>query len=99
MARALAYDGLENVLGVLALNGGSHVAPSYAGDTICCATTVLERIPLPNQRVGALRLRTVAAKNLEGAHKIIFPVAGTDKALAPSVVLDLDYTVTIPRKI
>jgi 2-methylfumaryl-CoA hydratase len=99
VCRALAYDGLENVLGVLALNGGSHVAPTYAGDTVCCATTVVERIELPHPRVGALRLRTVGAVNLDGPQHITIAQPGPAKASdAPGVVLDLDYTVAIPRK-
>lgn len=99
VCRALAYDGLENVLGVLALNGGSHVAPTYAGDTVCCTTTVLERIELPHPHVGALRLRTVGAVNVDGAQHIPVPHPGPAKAAnAPGVVLDLDYTVAIPRK-
>jgi len=98
MCRALAYDGLENVLGVLALNGGSHVAPSYAGDTVCCATVVLERIALPHPQVGALRLRTVGATNLDAAGQIVIPGEAGTKADAPGVVLDLDYTVAIPKQ-
>jgi 2-methylfumaryl-CoA hydratase len=99
VCRALAYDGLENVLGVLALNGGSHVAPTYAGDTICCATTVLERIELPHPHVGALRLRTVGAVNLGGPQHITIAQPRPAKAEdAPGVVLDLDYTVAIPKK-
>ncbi|GAA4353818.1 MaoC family dehydratase [Variovorax defluvii] len=98
VARALAYDGLENVLGLLALNGGSHVAPTHAGDTVCCATTVVERIDLPHADVAALRLRTVAATGLDGAQQIVFPREGAGKDDAPGVVLDLDYTVAIPRK-
>lgn len=98
VCRALAYDGLENVLGVLALNGGSHVAPTYAGDTVCCATMVVERIELKNPRVGALRLRTVGATNLDGPQHIVFPRADPAKREAAGVVLDLDYTVAIPRK-
>lgn len=97
VCRALAYDGLENVLGVLALNGGSHVAPTYAGDTICCATQVLERIALAHPGVGALRLRTIGAKNLEGPQQIVCPAEAGAKAEGPGVVLDLDYTVVLPR--
>lgn len=97
VSRALAYDGLENVLGVLALNGGSHVAPSYAGDTVHCATTVVERIDLQHPLVAALRLRTVAATNLDGPHQIVFAREGAAKGDAPGVVLDLDYVVSIPR--
>ena len=99
VCRALAYDGLENVLGVLALNGGSHVAPTYAGDTLCCTTTVVERIDLSHPHVGALRLRTVGAVNLDGPQHITIAQPGPAKAAdASGVVLDLDYTVAIPKK-
>lgn len=99
VCRALSYDGLENVLGVLAINGGSHVAPTHAGDTVCCATTVLERIDLGHPRVGALRLRLLGARDLDEAAHIVFPVdSGAKTRHAPGVVLDLDYTVVIPKK-
>jgi 2-methylfumaryl-CoA hydratase len=90
---------LENVLGVLALNGGSHVAPTFAGDTLCCATTVVERIAVSDSYVGALRLRTVGAVNLDGPQHIMIAQPGPAKATdAPGVVLDLDYTVAIPKR-
>jgi 2-methylfumaryl-CoA hydratase len=99
MCRSLAYDGLENAIGVLAINGGSHVAPSYAGDTLCCATTVVERIDLGHPTVGALRLRMLGAKDLDSSSQIVFPSAAGAKAdYAPSIVLDLDYTVVVPKK-
>jgi 2-methylfumaryl-CoA hydratase len=97
VARSLAYDGLENVLTVLALNGGSHVAPTHAGDTVYCATTVLDRMGLGHSGVGALRLRTVAAINVQGAEHVVFPREGVARGDAPGVVLDLDYTVAIPK--
>lgn len=95
ICKALAYDGLENMLGLLAINGGSHVAPVFAGDTVCCATTVLEKIDLPEAPVGALRLRLIGAKNIGSAAAIRFPTAGRP---APEVVLDLDCTIAIPRR-
>jgi 2-methylfumaryl-CoA hydratase len=99
ICRALSYDGLENVLGVLAINGGSHVAPSFAGDTICCATSVLERIDLGHPRVGALRLRLIGSKEQDDASHILFPAASnTRPSYSAGVVLDLDYTVSIPKK-
>lgn len=98
ICRSLAYDGLENVLGVLALNAGSHVAPTHAGDTVCCATSVVERIELGDPYVGALRLRTVGAINLDAPGQIIFPRKGADKSESAGVVLDIDYTVAIPKK-
>ncbi len=95
ICKALAYDGLENMLGLLAINGGSHVAPVFAGDTVCCATTVLEKIELPGAPVGALRLRILGAKNVAGAAAVRFPGEGRHGA---EVVLDLDCTVALPKR-
>lgn len=99
LCRALSYDGLENLLSVLAINGGSHVSPSYAGDTLCCSTMVLERIDLGHPYLGALRLRLIGAKELDDASQIVFPTATAGKTShAEGVVLDLDYTVLIPKQ-
>ncbi len=98
ICRALAYDGIENGLSVLAINGGSHVNPTRAGDTIACATQVLDKIDLGQPHVGALRLRMIGVKNA-AATAIAFPDLGAGKPAYPSsVVLDLDYTIAIPKR-
>ena len=98
LCKALAYDGLENGLSIVAINGGSHVNPTFAGDTIACATMVLDKIELGVSHVGALRLRMIGIKDATAA-SIVFPDAGQSRPAYPSnVVLDLDYTIVIPRK-
>jgi 2-methylfumaryl-CoA hydratase len=98
ICRSLAYDGLENSLGMLAINGGRHVSPVFAGDTISCATTVVDAYPL-DEYIGALRLRTIGAKDVESASQIGFPESDGDKpTYSGNIVLDLDYTVAIPRR-
>lgn len=98
VCKALAYDGFENALAILAINGGSHVAPSFAGDTICCATTVLDTFDFGSASpVGGLRLRMVGAKNLDSADQITFPAAGQKHA--PETVLDLDFTIALPKRV
>lgn len=95
MARALSFNGLGNAFKILAINGGSHSAPSFAGDTIYAWSEVLEKIDLTGHRdLGALRLRSVATKDRPCAD---FPFKGADGKYDPSVVLDLDYTVLMPR--
>jgi len=95
LARALSFNGLANAGLVLALNGGSHVNPVFAGDTIYAWSEVLERIELAGRSdAGALRLRTVATKNCPCA---TFPLKDDSGAYDPAVVLDLDYTVLVPR--
>jgi 2-methylfumaryl-CoA hydratase len=97
LCKALAYDGLENGLSILAINGGSHVNPTHAGDTLACATTVLDKISLGAPHLGGLRLRMIAVKDAPSA-SIVFPGPEQDrKAHAPNVVLDLDYTIVIPK--
>ncbi|CAN5209901.1 hypothetical protein BH09PSE2_BH09PSE2_07610 [soil metagenome] len=95
-ARALSYNGLENAQVMLALNGGRHVNPFFAGATLFAWSQVLETARLPGPgRIGALRLRTVAAKDHPCSD---FP--GSDEAgrLPAQVCLDLDYWVAIPAR-
>ncbi len=96
LARALSFNGLANAFRLAAINGGRHVAPSFAGDTIYAWSEVLEKMTLPGRTdLGALRLRTVATKDRVCAD---FPYQGPDGKPDPAVVLDLDYTVLMPRR-
>ena len=95
LCRALSYDGLENAFAIAAIHGGRHANPSFAGDTICCRHTVLAREKIPGREdVGALRLRMIGAKNVDLAK--LPDLAPGEKNEA--VVLDLDYSVLIPRR-
>ncbi|MFM9835793.1 MAG: MaoC family dehydratase [Methylophilaceae bacterium] len=93
--RALSHEGLENAIAILAINGGTHANPSFAGDTIYCMTEVLDKWILNHPNVGALRLRMVGTKNM-ASHELT-EVKNT-QGYHPNVVLDLDYTVLIPRR-
>lgn len=94
IARALSFNGLGNAFHVAAINAGRHVAPVFAGDTIYAWSTILAREELPGRDdVGALRVRTIAAKNRPCAD---FP-GQTGNAYDPAVVLDLDYWTLAPR--
>lgn len=93
--RALSYEGLENALCILAINGGTHANPSFAGDTIYTLTEVLDKWELSHPNVGAMRLRMVGLKNIlpEEINTI-----KSENGFHQNVVLDLDYTVLIPRR-
>jgi 2-methylfumaryl-CoA hydratase len=92
IARALAFNGLANAGLVLAINGGRHVAPLFAGDTIYAWSEVLDKADLG--AAGALRLRLVAAKNLPCTD---YPYkAGAE--YQPNVILDFDYWAAIPKR-
>jgi 2-methylfumaryl-CoA hydratase len=99
ICKALAYDGFENGLSVLAINAGSHVNTTYASDTIACATEVVDKFDFGSAHVGGLRLRMIGIKNAH-PESIEFPDSKLGNASHPSnVVLDLDYTIAIPKKL
>jgi 2-methylfumaryl-CoA hydratase len=95
LSRALSFNGLANAFHISAINGGRHVAPLFAGDTVYAWSEIIETAALPGRDdVGALRLRTVATKNRSCPD---FPFREGD-GYEPSVVLDLDYWALIPRR-
>jgi 2-methylfumaryl-CoA hydratase len=94
LARALSFNGLANAFHIAAINGGRHVAPLFAGDTVFAWSEVLASADLPDRKdVGALRVRTIATKDRPCAD---FPLKSGDD-YDPAVILDLDYWVLIPR--
>jgi 2-methylfumaryl-CoA hydratase len=100
VCRALSYDGLENALCIAAINAGTHSNPSFGGDTFYTWTEVLERWELPDRKdMGALRLRMVGLKNLPANSLQHTHIEQNSKQVYhPNVVLDLDYTVLMPRR-
>lgn len=93
IARALSFNGLANAAEMLAINGGTHTGPLFAGDTIYAWSEVLDKAEL-SETVGALRLRLVAVKDQDpGA----FALRGDDGKYAAGVCLDFDYWAAIPR--
>jgi 2-methylfumaryl-CoA hydratase len=99
-AYAMAFNGLENRLGICAINGGQHVNPTYAGDTLYALTEVLATAE-KSAEVGLLRLRMLVWKNLDRATPLseLAPVGADGKvALASSVVLSLDYWEPVLRR-
>jgi 2-methylfumaryl-CoA hydratase len=96
LARALSFNGLANAFHIAAVNGGRHVAPCFAGDTVYAWSEVLERAEIPGRRdIGALRTRLVAAKNRGCAD---FPLRNANGDYADGVILDLDLWLVLPRR-
>lgn len=94
LARALSFNGLANAFHIAAINGGRHVAPLFAGDTVFAWTEVLDVQELPGRKdAGVLRLRTVATKDRPCADH---PYKNGDE-YESGVILDLDYWALIPR--
>jgi 2-methylfumaryl-CoA hydratase len=95
LARALSFNGLANCFHVAAINGGRHVAPCFAGDTVYAWSEVLEKAELPGRTdVGALRLRLVGLKNRAPAG---FPRLAASGTYEDGVILDLDLWGLLPR--
>jgi 2-methylfumaryl-CoA hydratase len=94
LARALSFNGLANAFQIAAINGGRHVSPLFAGATVFAWSEVLGKADVPGRDdVGALRLRTVAAKDHPCAD---FPLKSGEED-HPAVLLDLDYWALMPR--
>lgn len=94
LARALSFNGLQNAFHIAAINGGRHVAPLFAGDTVYAWSEVVETSTIAGRDdIGAVRTRLVATKNL--------PTEGvplkTGDATTDGVILDLDLWLVIPR--
>lgn len=94
IARSLSFNGLGNAVRLVGINGGQHVAPCFGGDTVFAWTEVLEKAEVDRSDVGALRLRTIATKDLPCAD---FP-GRKEKGHDDGVILDFDYWVLIPKR-
>lgn len=90
LARALSFNGLANAQMIVALNGGAHASPCFAGDTVRAWSEVLDIAETSAPGVGAVRLRLVATKGAAGV------LRGEDGKYDPDVLLDLDYWALMP---
>jgi 2-methylfumaryl-CoA hydratase len=94
LARALSYNGLANAFHVAAINGGRHVAPCHAGDTVYAWSEILERAEIPGRDdVGALRVRLTATKDRSCADH---PLRTSGGAYADGVLLELVSWLAAP---
>lgn len=94
IARSLSFNGLANAFHLAAINGGAHVAPLFAGNTVFAWSEVLDKARLPGRDdVGALRLRLVATRDLPCGG---FALKGDDGKYEDGVILDLDCWVLLP---
>ncbi|MBO0743311.1 MAG: MaoC family dehydratase [Hyphomicrobiaceae bacterium] len=95
LGRALSFNGLANAFHIAAINGGRHVGPCFAGDTVYAWSEVLESAELPGRSdIGALRTRLIAVKNRSAASFPLRNAAGDHEA---GVLLDLDLWLLLPR--
>ncbi|MEM7608544.1 MAG: MaoC family dehydratase [Myxococcota bacterium] len=93
LCSALAYDGLQSAVGVLAMNAGTHAAPCFAGDVLRARSEVLETRALRDD-LGALRVRLVGIKN-DGLDVPLRVDKDGRQRHHPSVVLDVDLWLAV----
>jgi 2-methylfumaryl-CoA hydratase len=94
LARALSFNGFANAFHIAAINGGRHVAPLFAGDTVYAWSEIKEKAEISGRSdIGALRIMTRATKNIASS-SFQMEDGGPDKA---GVILELDYWAVIPR--
>lgn len=96
LCRSIAFNGLGNAMWLHAINAGTHANPVFAGDTIYCYTLVKEVMQHARKDIGLLRLQSIGLKNITPAE--VSSHRDADGKYLPQVVLDLDYTVIIPRR-
>ncbi len=95
LARALSFNGLANAFHIAAINGGRHVAPCFAGDTIYAWSEILETAEIPARSdIGALRARLVAVKNRACSD---FPLRTAKGEYDDGVLLDLDLWLVLRK--
>lgn len=92
-AKALSFNGLQNAGLILAINGGRHVNPFFAGGTVFAWSEVLDKADLGS--AGALRLRLVATKDAPCTE---FPDKGAEGVYDSAVILDFDYWAAVPKR-
>ena len=90
LARALSFNGLANAQMIVALNGGAHANPCFAGTTVKAWSEVLDKAETAAPGVGAVRLRLVASQD---SSQMRLDEAGK---FAPNVLLELDYWALMP---
>jgi len=96
IARSISFNGLQNAQWICSINSGAHANPTYAGDTIYAYTEILEKIEVRRKDIGLLRVRTIGLKNMRPED--VKNPKGEDGKYIKNVVLDLDYTIAIPKK-
>ncbi|MHA7887196.1 MaoC family dehydratase [Roseicyclus sp.] len=92
MARALSFNGLANAQMIVAINGGSHANPCFAGDTVRAWSEVLDTAETAAPGVGAIRLRLVAVNE----DRRVGELKDAEGKYLPHVLLDLDYWALMP---
>lgn len=99
LCRAHSHNGLANGLWLATINAGSHINPSFAGDTIYSQSIIVDKGEFDGRNdIGWVRVKSYGFKNC--------PPAEMEQAMSQQpvdkkndkLVLELDYTLLMPRR-
>ena len=57
LTRSISFNGLSNAFKIIAINGGTHASPCFAGKTVFAWSKIIEKVDV-SDTLGALRIRT-----------------------------------------
>ena len=95
LARALSFNGFANAFHIAAINGGRHVAPLFAGDTLFAWSEVVETRAAASPR---RRRGPEAAHRCDQEPPLLRLPLREGEGYEPHVVLELDYWALAPRR-
>ena len=79
---------------MLAINGGRHVNPLFAGDTLYAWSEVLDKAEIRRRR----RAAAASRRDQEPDRAPAFPCKNDAGEYDPAVMLDFDYWAAIPKR-
>ena len=94
LTRSLSFNGLSNAFKIIAINGGAHASPCFAGTTIFAWSKIIDKFDI-SETMGALRIRT---NGIGDAQAYQFQHQDENGKFNSSVLLSLDYWALIPKK-
>jgi 2-methylfumaryl-CoA hydratase len=99
LCRSIAHEGFENNLMMTAIHAGTHSNPVLADDTLYAKTVITGKHELPDhQDIGVLKLKLIGIKNqIPSSLKSIYQENVESKIYNKNVVLDLDYSIVVPK--
>ena len=95
LTRSISFNGLSNAFKIIAINGGTHASPCFAGKTVFAWSKIIEKVDVSNT-LGALRIRT---NGLGDAQPYQFQHQDQNGKFNSDVLLSLDYWALVPKKI
>ena len=99
LCRALSYNGLGNGIWLTAIHSGSHCNPSFAGDTIYCQSTIVEKTDVDDRDdIGLVKIQMLGFKNNTPAEiGTLYQKQGGRTKYHRDVVLALEYSVIMVK--